>query len=131
MQKTNNHLPFIARLFFAYICPAFLLLLLLYKILFPTFAGEQPKPQIPPDGYKAYEDRVTVRWSAGEHQGPFQLQVTNRTDAFETLAVNRKTSKTRFTLPPLPPGQTYCWRVLDNADAVVSCFKTNLAFVAY
>ena len=131
MPYTNSLLSFFARLFFAYICPAFLLMVLLYKILSATFGGEQPKPQIPPDGYTAYENRVTLRWSTGEQQGPFQLQVANKKDGFEKLAVSRKTKKTRFTLPSLPPGQTYCWRVLDDDDAVVSCFRTSTAFVAY
>jgi hypothetical protein len=131
MPKKSPHFSFFVRLVVAYIFPAFLLLVLLYKILIPILVGEEPKPQIPPDGYMAYEDQVTLRWSPGEHQEPFQLQVANKKDGFEKLILNRETNNTRLTLPSLPPGQTYCWRVLDDADAVVSCFKTNAAFVAY
>jgi len=110
--------------------PALLLLVLLVKLFGAALFGEPPRPQIPPHGYLAYEKQVTLYWSRGRHEGDFHVQVSADGD-FSQPVVERSVSGEKLILPPLEPGREYCWRVLDESDALVTCFRTNHAITPH
>lgn len=127
------------RVWAEYAVPAALFLVLIYKIV-ASAVFEIPRPQIPPDGYVAKEPRVDLSWSEGDHRGTFRLQVAaggNRFDELDSgargadsLVVDTTLKTTTFRLPELEPGKEYCWRVLAEEDALVSCFRTSRSFIA-
>jgi hypothetical protein len=110
---------------------AVLLAVLVYKVGGSLLHGDAPLPQIPPNGYVAYENRIYLRWFPGDHEGPFQVQVFDIERGFDEAVFNRQLTKNNVVLPVLEPGRKYCWRVLDSYDAHVSCFKTSRSFMAY
>ncbi len=107
-----------------------LVILVVCEILAGTIFGVDPAPQIPPDGYVAHEERIRLSWRSGDHDGEFAVQVAVDGD-FEQLVLSKKTRKTSLVLPRLDRGKKYCWRVLDDADAVTSCFETTPAMIPY
>ena len=110
--------------------PALLLLILLLQLLRGPLFGDSPRPQIPPDGYLAYESRVQLSWFKGDHTGLFQVQLAVGDD-FDQPLVNRTVSESKLTLPALEPGRRYCWRVLAADDAKVTCFHTAASTLPY
>jgi hypothetical protein len=121
----------IARLAADYGLPALLGLVLLLELLGGAVFGDDPRPQIPPHGYLAHEDRVTLSWRRGDHQGSFRVQVAEAGQGFDAPVIDRTLGATRLTLPALDPGRRYCWRVLAESGATVTCFRTAPAYVAY
>jgi len=113
-----------------YAVPGSLLFLLVYKLAVASIVGVAPAPQIPPDGYVASEDRITLYWRRGSHEGDFTLQVAQG-ERFDAPVVMKNTSQTTYLLPRLKPNTEYCWRVVDDPGARRACFTTERVFVPY
>lgn len=100
----------------------FLLVYTVLKILGSAIFGDQPTPATPPNGFVAHENRVLVSWSASGDYPSYHLQVAEEGD-FSSLVYSLETTRTATRLPTLEPGKRYCWRVLADDSARVSCFR--------
>ena len=114
----------------SYGVPGLLLLVLVFQLSTAAAFGVAPGPTVPPDGYAASEDRVTLYWRRGSHEGAFTVQVAEGM-SFDKPVFSKKTSQTTLMLPRLEPGKEYCWRVLDEDGARHACFTTQATFVPY
>ena len=114
----------------SYGVPGLLLLVLAFKLATAAAFGVAPGPAVPPDGYVASEDRVTLYWRRGSHEGAFTVQVAVGTK-FDAPVFIKKTTQTSLVLPRLEPGREYCWRVVEEPGARRACFTTQPAFVPY
>jgi hypothetical protein len=121
----------IAFLALEYGVPAFLLVVLLWKLLSSALFGDAPMPQIPPDGYVAYEDRVYLRWHPGNSKGGYDLEVFQVDGNSRRRILEKQVSTNEIKLPALDPGKKYCWRVATGWRAAESCFTTSRAYLRY
>lgn len=116
----------------SYGVPALLFLAIAFETLSAVVFGVGPVPQIPPYGYVAHENRVTLHWRKGDVRGELTVEVAKGRD-FENPVFTARSKAERLQLPRLDPGQRYCWRVRREGDdgGPCSCFSTSEISVTY
>lgn len=91
------------------------------------FRVMKPGPQAEPPAMN--EDEITFRWSAGEENDQYQIQVA-RDDSFETLLIDEKLSLPEFVMPrPDQPGTLYMRTRLIGADGFEGAWSSPQSLV--
>lgn len=115
----------------SYGVPALLFLAIAFEILSATIFGVDPAPQIPPYGYVANENRVTLYWRKGDVEGELTVEVAQGQD-FDNPVFSARSAAAKLVLPRLEPGEEYCWRIRNDDDvSACSCFSTSEMTVTY
>ena len=78
---------------------------------------------MPPPGYEISTVKTRLSWSAGVGYDSYKVQLFENGD-FDKPVFAISTRNTSVMISKLEEGRSYCWRVLDDEDARVSCFKT-------
>lgn len=110
---------------------AALLLYVVYRVTTCLLMADAPTLQVPPPGYEVNETRVLLSWVPGEGKRSFSVQVFEGEDLTKEPIFSRITRGTRINVPDLKEGRQYCWRVLDEENAALSCFRTAKHLVPY
>jgi hypothetical protein len=116
----------------SYGVPALLFLAIAFETVSAAIFGVDPAPQIPPYGYVANENRVTLHWRKGDVQGELTVEVAQGRD-FDNPVFSARSKSEKLVLPRLDPGHEYCWRVrrADDDGGPYSCFSTSEMTVTY
>jgi hypothetical protein len=100
-----------------------LLVYVICRIGICLVASEEPALQVPPPCYEVSTIKTRLSWSAGEGYDLYKVQLFENGN-FDNPVFTTSTRNTSVMISKLEEGRSYCWRVLDDEDARVSCFKT-------
>ena len=101
-----------------------------FKIFTSLVLVEAPGLQTPPEGYVVHGSRTQLIWTPGDEKEAFELQVFAGSDKKE-LFFQKETRSNKVFISGLEGGRKYCWRVYNDDDARMSCFKTARHLVPY